>query len=136
MPLDSDEVATFWPDLNTSARLYLLEQLQRAHYLEEFLAGRYPNAKTFGLAGSEKFNSWISLYYLPDVGLVYRHRVRNGPPWSLNVLMNILGKSMGTVCTEFNEVIQDDSDDAKLSQLQLGDVKYHLGASGKCSLTL
>ena len=135
MPLDSDEGQTFFGlDLNTSARLYLLEQLQRAHYLEEFLAGRYPNAKTFGLAGSESLIPGLSALFarcselgISHIELGMAHRGR------LNVLMNILGKSMGTVCTEFNEVIKDDSDDAKLSQLQLGDVKYHLGASGKCS---
>ena len=130
----NDEKAFFGLDLNTYARMDLLEQLQRAHYLEEFLAERYPNAKTFGLAGSESLIPGLSALFARcselgishiDLGMAHRGR--------LNVLMNILGKSMGTVCTEFNEVIKDDSDDAKLRQLQLGDVKYHLGASGKCS---
>ena len=133
----------FGLDLNVATRLDLLEQLLRAHYLEKFLAKRYPRAKTFGLEGSESLIPGLSALFsrcselgIQHVELGMAHRGR------LNVLMNIMGKSMGTVCTEFNEQVNheegDDADanaekNAKVKQLQLGDVKYHLGAFSTCS---
>ena len=68
--------------------------------------------KTFGLEGSESLIPGLSALFsrcselgIQHVELGMAHRGR------LNVLMNIMGKSMGTVCTEFNEQVNHDDAD-------------------------
>eukprot|EP00931_Biecheleriopsis_adriatica_P005746 TRINITY_DN107227_c0_g1_i1.p1 TRINITY_DN107227_c0_g1~~TRINITY_DN107227_c0_g1_i1.p1 ORF type:complete len:1037 (+),score=180.25 TRINITY_DN107227_c0_g1_i1:57-3167(+) len=97
-----------------------LQELVRADTLERFLGGKYPSAKRFGLEGCEALLPGLlaaidqaSQLGLEDLLLGMAHRGR------LNLLVNLLGKRVSEVCSEFGEQIDF-----------LGDVKYHLGTRG------
>jgi multifunctional 2-oxoglutarate metabolism enzyme len=113
-----------WP-LETELRLRILHRLIQAEEFEHFLQTRFVGQKRFGLEGLES-----TIPVLDDIldrganenvheaviGMAHRGR--------LNVLANIVGKSMVQVFSEFEG--EPDPDSVQGS----GDVKYHLGASG------
>mgnify|MGYP001807062030 CR=1 FL=1 len=57
----------------------------------------------------------FSTCVLPQVEVAAAHRGR------LSLLVNLLGKPLGALCTEM---------EGKQSDFRVGDVKYHLGQSG------
>jgi 2-oxoglutarate decarboxylase len=112
-----------WP-LETAIKLRILERLIEAEEFEHFLHSRFVGHKRFSIEGAE-----AALVILDEVldraantgveeavmGMSHRGR--------LNVLANIIGKSMAQVFSEFEGL-------DPLSAEGSGDVKYHLGASG------
>ena len=112
-----------WP-LDRSIKLRALERLIEAEEFEHFLHSRFVGHKRFSLEGAEAAVVILDelLERAANTGVVeavigMAHRGR------LNVLANIVGKSMPQVFNEFEGV---DPYSAEGS----GDVKYHLGASG------
>lgn len=96
-----------------------LRRLVRADQIESFFSGKYPHTKRFGIEGCEALlpGLWALLEKAADLGvrdlqIGMAHRGR------LNVLVNLLGKQVSTVCSEFDERGE-----------MMGDVKYHLGTT-------
>jgi multifunctional 2-oxoglutarate metabolism enzyme len=113
-----------WP-LDRPARLHMLNRLILAEEFEHFLQNRFVGQKRFGLEGCESTIVVLDevLDHAADenaheavIGMAHRGR--------LNVLANVVGKSMVQVFSEFEG--EPDPDSVQGS----GDVKYHLGASG------
>jgi len=112
--------------LTTGEQLHLLDRLNAAEAFERFLHTKYTGHKRFGLEGAETLiplldeilDSAAALGYQEAVlGMAHRGR--------LNVLANIVGKS-------FRQIFREFEGDLDPSTTQgTGDVKYHLGASGK-----
>ena len=112
-----------WP-LDTATRLRALERVIEAEEFEHFLHTRFIGHKRFSLEGAE--SAIVILDEILDraantgvheavMGMAHRGR--------LNVLANIVGKSMVQVFSEFEGIDPDSTQGS-------GDVKYHLGASG------
>jgi 2-oxoglutarate decarboxylase len=113
-----------WP-LDVPARIRTLNRLIQAEEFEHFLQNRFVGQKRFGLEGSESTIAVLDEVldraanddvHEAVVGMAHRGR--------LNVLANVVGKSMVQVFSEFEG--EPDPESVQGS----GDVKYHLGASG------
>ena len=107
-------------------QLHLLDRLNAAEALEKFLGTRYIAQKRFGIEGAESAIPLLDtvLGAAADAGmdsavLGMAHRGR------LNVLVNIVGKNYGQLFREFEDHISPDTVQGS------GDVKYHLGQTGK-----
>ena len=105
---------------------HILERLNAAEAFEKFLATKYVGAKRFGIEGAESAIPMLDavLDSAADAGLDgavmgMAHRGR------LNVLSNIVGKSHQQIFREFEGAVDPESTQGS------GDVKYHLGQSGK-----
>ncbi|MGH9278675.1 MAG: multifunctional oxoglutarate decarboxylase/oxoglutarate dehydrogenase thiamine pyrophosphate-binding subunit/dihydrolipoyllysine-residue succinyltransferase subunit, partial [Acidimicrobiales bacterium] len=105
---------------------HILDRLNAAEAFERFLHTKYVGHKRFGLEGAESAIPMIDEvldsaaragYQEAVLGMAHRGR--------LNVLANIVGKSMRQIFREF----EGDLDPATTQGS--GDVKYHLGATGK-----
>mmetsp|Transcript_144341 Transcript_144341/g.269088 ORF Transcript_144341/g.269088 Transcript_144341/m.269088 type:complete len:1081 (-) Transcript_144341:64-3306(-) len=97
-----------------------LLRLVQADQMESFFTGKYPYTKRFGIEGCEALlpGLWALLEKATELDVRYfqigmAHRGR------LNVLVNVLGKEVSTVCSEFDERPNE----------MMGDVKYHLGTT-------
>jgi multifunctional 2-oxoglutarate metabolism enzyme len=108
------------------SKLRILDRLNAAEAFERFLATKYVGTKRFGLEGSESLIPILDeiLAGAADEGLAagvlgMAHRGR------LNVLSNIMGKSYDAIFREFEGYLDPNSVQGS------GDVKYHLGATGK-----
>ena len=112
--------------LERDEQRYVLDRLNAAEAFERFLHTKYVGHKRFGLEGAESAIPLID--ELLDcaaragaqeavIGMAHRGR--------LNVLANIVGKSLRQIFREF----EGDLDPATTQGS--GDVKYHVGASGK-----
>ena len=108
------------------AKHRILERLNAAEAFEKFLATKYVGTKRFGLEGAESAIPILDevISAAADAGLDscvigMAHRGR------LNVLSNIIGKSYDAIFREFEGHVDPTSVQGS------GDVKYHLGASGK-----
>jgi 2-oxoglutarate decarboxylase len=113
------------PKADPADQRRILERLNAAEAFERFLATKYVGAKRFGLEGAESAIALLDavLEAAADTGLDgsvmgMAHRGR------LNVLANIVGKSLGQIFNEFEGNIDPDTVQGS------GDVKYHLGAKG------
>jgi multifunctional 2-oxoglutarate metabolism enzyme len=105
---------------------HILERLNAAEAFEQFLNRKYTGHKRFGIDGAESAIPLIDaiLGSAADAGLDesvigMAHRGR------LNVLANIVGKSVGEIFREFDGEIDPNTTQGS------GDVKYHKGAQGK-----
>ncbi|HEY1281578.1 MAG TPA: multifunctional oxoglutarate decarboxylase/oxoglutarate dehydrogenase thiamine pyrophosphate-binding subunit/dihydrolipoyllysine-residue succinyltransferase subunit [Acidimicrobiales bacterium] len=105
---------------------HLLSRLNAAEAFEKFLATKYVGTKRFGLEGAESAIPILDTILsaaaddgLAGVVLGMAHRGR------LNVLANIVGKSYDQIFREFEGYVDPNSVQGS------GDVKYHLGATGK-----
>lgn len=112
-------------ELSRGEQAHVLEQLTRAESFETFLAKRYPGEKRFSLEGAESLIPLLDRllehsaeHGVDEVVMGMAHRGR------LNVLNNILGKTLEQIFTEFEDNYQEGFADAS------GDVKYHRGYSG------
>ncbi|MCC6436860.1 MAG: multifunctional oxoglutarate decarboxylase/oxoglutarate dehydrogenase thiamine pyrophosphate-binding subunit/dihydrolipoyllysine-residue succinyltransferase subunit [Acidimicrobiales bacterium] len=112
--------------LDLDEQKHILGRLNAAEALEKFLATKYIGQKRFGIEGAESAIPLLDaiLADAADAGLDsavlgMAHRGR------LNVLVNIVGKSYGQLFSEFEDHITPDAVQGS------GDVKYHLGQSGK-----
>ena len=100
----------------------ILRKLAASELFERFLATRFVGQKRFSLEGSEALIPLIDtiVEQAPELGaqelvIGMAHRGR------LNVLSNILGKSLESIFSEFEDNPMIDS------PFGSGDVKYHKG---------
>jgi 2-oxoglutarate dehydrogenase E1 component len=107
-------------------KLHVLAKLNAAEAFETFLGTKYIGQKRFGLEGGESAIPILDAILeaaadnsLDGVVMGMSHRGR------LNVLTNIVGKSYDQIFREFEGAIDPNSVQGS------GDVKYHLGQSGK-----
>jgi 2-oxoglutarate dehydrogenase E1 component len=112
--------------LETSEQLYLLGRLNAAEAFERFLHTKYLGHKRFGLEGAESAIPLIdelldqaAVAGIQEAVLGMAHRGR------LNVLANIVGKPLRKLFREFEGNLDPETTQGS------GDVKYHLGATGK-----
>ncbi|MGQ0624723.1 MAG: multifunctional oxoglutarate decarboxylase/oxoglutarate dehydrogenase thiamine pyrophosphate-binding subunit/dihydrolipoyllysine-residue succinyltransferase subunit [Sporichthyaceae bacterium] len=107
-------------------QLRILRKLNEAEAFETFLQTKYVGQKRFSLEGGESVIALLDAILVSaaqagldevDIGMPHRGR--------LNVLANIVGKSYGQIFREFEGNIDPKSMHGS------GDVKYHLGMSGK-----
>jgi 2-oxoglutarate decarboxylase len=112
--------------LTTEEQLHILDRLNAAEAFERFLHTKYTGHKRFGLEGAESVIPLVDEildaaaaagYQEAVLGMAHRGR--------LNVLANIVGKSFRQIFREF----EGDLDPGTTQGT--GDVKYHLGATGK-----
>jgi 2-oxoglutarate decarboxylase len=113
-------------ELTPEDRRQILRKLNEAEALEQFLHKRYLGHKRFSLEGAESLIPILDATLdaaadagLGEVVLGMSHRGR------LNVLANVIGKSYGQIFREFEGELDPESVEGS------GDVKYHLGATGK-----
>ena len=113
-------------DFGQPEKLRILERLNAAEAFERFLATKYVGTKRFGIEGAESaipiLDTILSRAADDDldgavIGMAHRGR--------LNVLSNIMGKSHEAIFAEFEGHVDPSTVQGS------GDVKYHLGASGK-----
>ncbi len=116
------------PQFDENMRKVILEKLITAELHEQFIGSRFVGHKRFSLEGSETLIPVLDLILneasdegILEVVLGMAHRGR------LNVLANIIGKSYESIFSEFEDIPDKESIQGS------GDVKYHLGASGKYS---
>ena len=114
------------PAVSKERKQRIVERLNAAEAFEKFLATKYVGTKRFGLEGAESAIPILDqiLSMAADVGLDsaaigMAHRGR------LSVLANVIGKSYDQIFKEFEGHIDPTSVQGS------GDVKYHLGATGK-----
>jgi multifunctional 2-oxoglutarate metabolism enzyme len=114
------------PSYSKAQKDRILERLNAAEAFERFLATKYVGTKRFGIEGAEsaipildEILSGAADEGLDGAVLGMAHRGR------LNVLSNIMGKSYEAIFSEFEGHV----DPATVQGS--GDVKYHLGATGK-----
>ena len=112
--------------LDHAEKLHILDRLNAAEALERFLATRYVGQKRFGLEGAESVIPTIDAI-LSEAADAQMHSAIMGMSHRgrLNVLVNIVGKTYGQLFREFEGAIDPDAVQGS------GDVKYHLGMSGK-----
>ena len=113
-------------ELTVDEKRHTLERLNAAEALERFLATKYLGQKRFGIDGAESaiplldaILSEASDTRMDSAMMGMAHRGR------LNVLVNIVGKSYEQLFGEFEGNIDPESIQGS------GDVKYHLGQTGK-----
>ena len=113
------------PELGPEEKRRILKKLNEAEAFERFLHTKFLGAKRFSLEGGESLIPLLDGVMtaaaeagMEEVILGMAHRGR------LNVLANIVGKSLVQIFREFYG--ESGADDPNAS----GDVKYHLGASG------
>ena len=106
----------------------VVERLNAAEAFEKFLATKYVGTKRFGLEGAEsaipvldQVLSMAAVAGLDSTVIGMAHRGR------LSVLANVMGKNYDQIFKEFEGHVDPGSVQGS------GDVKYHLGATGKYS---
>ena len=121
---DHVEGVSVEPSLEDKRRI--LERLNAAEAFERFLHTKYLGHKRFSLEGAETVIPMLDAILssaaddgLHEVVLGMSHRGR------LNVLTNVVGKSYEQIFREFEGGLDP------MSAQGSGDVKYHVGASGK-----
>lgn len=114
------------PDYNNETKIGILNKLIIAESFEKFIQTKFIGHKRFSLEGSETLIPVLDHLLnkanddnVQEVMLGMAHRGR------LNVLANIIGKSYDSILSEFEDILDPDSIEGS------GDVKYHLGATGK-----
>jgi len=114
------------PSFDNDVKKKILEKLIKAEMFENFVHTKFIGHKRFSLEGSEtlipvldKLLNISAENGINEVVLGMSHRGR------LNVLTNIIGKSYESIFTEFEDIKDKDSIQGS------GDVKYHLGSTGK-----
>ncbi|MGH9045012.1 MAG: multifunctional oxoglutarate decarboxylase/oxoglutarate dehydrogenase thiamine pyrophosphate-binding subunit/dihydrolipoyllysine-residue succinyltransferase subunit, partial [Acidimicrobiales bacterium] len=112
--------------LDKTEQRHILDRLNAAEAFERFLHTRYVGQKRFGLEGAESAMVLLDTVLAEaaasgcsEVVLGMAHRGR------LNVLANLVGKSLREIFEEFEGNLDPESVQGS------GDVKYHKGAVGK-----
>lgn len=112
--------------MDAEEQRHILGRLNAAEAFEKFLSTRYVGQKRFGIEGAESAIPLLDAVLgaaadegLDSAVLGMAHRGR------LNVLTNIVGKSYDQIFAEFEGTVSADSVQGS------GDVKYHLGQTGK-----
>ena len=114
------------PHFDADMKKEILNKLIIAEAFEHFIHNKFIGHKRFSLEGSETLIPVLDLLLndasesgIMEIVLGMAHRGR------LNVLANIIGKSYDSIFTEFEDIPDINSIEGS------GDVKYHLGASGR-----
>src|SRR5690606_35770790 len=114
------------PDFPAEVKKEILKKLIAAESFEHFIHNRFIGHKRFSVEGSETVIAVLDLLLneassqdIQEVVLGMAHRGR------LNVLANIIGKPYESIFSEFEDITDPNSIEGS------GDVKYHLGATGK-----
>ncbi len=114
------------PHFDADMKKEILNKLIIAEAFEHFIHNKFIGHKRFSLEGSETIIPVLDLLLndasesgIMEIVLGMAHRGR------LNVLANIIGKSYDSIFTEFEDIPDVNSIEGS------GDVKYHLGASGR-----
>ena len=114
------------PNFELETKKVILRKLIMAETFEHFIHNRFIGHKRFSLEGSETLIPVLDLllnnasnHEVNEIVFGMAHRGR------LNVLANIIGKSYDSIFSEFEDIRDPNSIQGS------GDVKYHLGASGK-----
>jgi 2-oxoglutarate dehydrogenase E1 component len=114
------------PNFDVEVQKTILNKLTLAETFEHFIHNKFIGHKRFSLEGSETLIPVLDLLLndaseagVAEVVLGMAHRGR------LNVLANIIGKSYESIFSEFEDIQDPDSMQGS------GDVKYHLGATGR-----
>ncbi|GAC1313386.1 MAG: multifunctional oxoglutarate decarboxylase/oxoglutarate dehydrogenase thiamine pyrophosphate-binding subunit/dihydrolipoyllysine-residue succinyltransferase subunit [Acidimicrobiales bacterium] len=111
--------------LTPEEQRHILGRLNAAEAFERFLGTKYVGQKRFGLEGAEAAIPLLDAILDEAAGAGVTEAVLGmGHRGRLNTLINIVGKNYGELFAEFEHI-----DPA--STQGSGDVKYHLGASGK-----
>lgn len=121
-----EQIEPFFPlHLDSSEKLHILHDLNKAELFESFLHTKYVGQKRFSLEGGETLIPMLSAIIeqgssegVGEVVLGMAHRGR------LNVLANILNKSYTQIFNEFEDNYSPDLEEGT------GDVKYHKGYIG------
>lgn len=116
------ESPIFSAPFSNEEKKQILSALMRAELLESFLHTKHVGKKRFSLEGGETLipmleflNSEAAENGITEIVMGMSHRGR------LNVLANILGKSLQQIFKEFDENLEPAPDE------RMGDVKYHKG---------
>jgi 2-oxoglutarate dehydrogenase E1 component len=117
------EKARSRPGMDADTRRHVFSRIMQAEEFEHFLHTRYAGQKRFSLEGAESLVPMMSAliqnagsHGVKEIILGMAHRGR------LNVLANVMGKSLSDIFSEFEgERIKDANGS--------GDVKYHMGFS-------
>lgn len=122
----AQRVETAYRKSSTEQQKHTLNRLNAAEAFETFLHTKYVGQKRFSLEGGESLIPLLDEVLqaaaesdLDEVVIGMAHRGR------LNVLANIVGKPYEQIFTEFEGHIDPSSTQGS------GDVKYHLGITGK-----
>jgi 2-oxoglutarate dehydrogenase E1 component len=122
----ADRVERRYEKAATESQKHILNRLNAAEAFETFLQTKYVGQKRFSLEGGESLIPLLDEVLqasaeskLDEVVLGMAHRGR------LNVLANIVGKPYEQIFSEFEGHIDPRSTQGS------GDVKYHLGMTGK-----
>ncbi|HCY77972.1 MAG TPA: multifunctional oxoglutarate decarboxylase/oxoglutarate dehydrogenase thiamine pyrophosphate-binding subunit/dihydrolipoyllysine-residue succinyltransferase subunit [Ignavibacteriales bacterium] len=114
------------PKFDNEEKKNILTKLIKAESFEHFVHTKFIGHKRFSLEGSEtlipvmdKILNLASEHGIMEIVIGMSHRGR------LNVLTNIIGKDYESIFNEFEDIKDPESIQGS------GDVKYHLGASGK-----
>lgn len=114
------------PSLDKAVKKNILDKLIKAELFENFVHTKFVGHKRFSLEGSETLIPVLdtilnqaSEHEIDEIVLGMSHRGR------LNVLTNIIGKSYESIFSEFEDIKDPNTIQGS------GDVKYHLGATGK-----
>ncbi len=112
--------------LTTEEQRWILDRLNAAEALEQFLNTKYIGQKRFGLEGGESAMPLIDAI-IDDAAVAGQSQVVIGMAHRgrLNVLINIVGKGYGELFEEFEGNIDPGTVQGS------GDVKYHKGFRGK-----
>ena len=113
-------------DLSLEDKRHVLGRLNAAEVFERFLHTKYVGHRRYSLEGAESLIPMLDVLFedasemgVEEIVMGMAHRGR------LNVLVNIIGKSYAKIFREFEGDIDPDTVQGS------GDVKYHVGASGK-----
>ena len=114
------------PEMTIEEKKHILDRLNAAEAFERFLHTKYMGHKRFSLEGAESLIPMLDacLEMASQEGIVeavmgMSHRGR------LNVLANVIGKPVSEIFKEFEGSIDPNSVQGS------GDVKYHLGMTGR-----
>ncbi len=113
-------------DIPREEKLHILDRLNAAESFERFLHTKYTGHKRFSLEGAECVVPMLDALFeaatedhMIEAVMGMAHRGR------LNVLANVVGKPLREIFREFEGDIDPDSVQGS------GDVKYHLGMTGR-----
>ena len=113
------------PRFSNEEKKHILFKLSEAENFEKFIDKKYIGHKRFSLEGSETIIPTLDyLLQCSSEGKVNEIIMGMAHRGRLNVLANIIGKSMSAIFSEFEGHLDP------ISAQGSGDVKYHLGASG------
>ena len=114
------------PRIEGKTKKDILQKLINAESFEHFIHSKFIGHKRFSIEGSETLIPVLGIilneaseHNIEEVVFGMAHRGR------LNVLANIIGKSYDSILSEFEEILDPNSIAGS------GDVKYHLGSSGR-----